>query len=463
MDQLISIALLRPNKTVERELQLVFTGDRYKVKIFDTIEQIRQAQEIFAQEFSCYVIPLSNTGRNSLTEHVINRLKKEANEIPIVCLFWPETETILSQVFEAGITLAFAAPHKPELIYKQIEACIKERIRLQSHDSSASADFEREQLLCQIIDAQQEAILVIDDHSQELIRNRQAERLWQLFDSSEQSRFEQLLQQLLLKHIHYVQSGSGPTNISRTMRFTTNDGSTLQYSVDFQRLHGSNELKDGWIINVSDQQDIRFAGHLIGQAQRSFALNFLLLAAVNNLLEGQNAKAEQAPLERVEEILSSEENHSSLQATLFSLIEILDCIWPAGTQVRVDIDMEIEINLSRSTLTRLLGQLLLHAVIQAGIEGETEISSETSQRSQYQTIIITARSAISSNSLFAAPLTQAIQSSLSGEGNNEVLALDDTGSLMSLQKQLRKVGGTLDWKDVSSHEQEFILTLPCFN
>lgn len=460
VQQVLSIALLSIDPTVINELKCSFDPSFCQTQFFDSVEELLTSQEHDTGAFDCCVFGLSEPGQALSRYDDIKLLNEKRDGTLVVCLLWPETEHLLSELYDLGVNLIFLAPHKPELIQGRILAAKQQFLRTHLASSPEDLRMKRESMLCQVIDAQQEALFVINELNQELIRNYKAEKLLQSFNTDEQLRFGKLLRKLCYDYSQQPLASEPSCQRHQVVSFSTTDGLSLTYKASISELAGDDQISSGWIISISDQEDLRFVGYLISQAQRSFALNFLLVAGISDLLENKPGYAGEAPLKLLEDLLEEQQPYCSLQATLFSLIEVLDCIWPTGTQLRINIDQDITIALSSSALTRLLGQLLLHAVIQAGIDGETEIDGEANKGSQHQTLVITAKSALVPKNVFSAPLTDAVKSSLSGQGGNDALHLENTGSLITLQKQLRKSGGRLDWKDCSDHEQQFILMLP---
>lgn len=402
-------------------------------------------------------------GRSGINETLQIRSIEAYREIKIIAFLTLHDKISLHSFFSAGADVVMHAPLDSDLITLQIHALA----RLYEEHRTVALRAKRDQQITsstmRFLDTTRDGVVIVDDNAKLIIANRAAERILALDEENYHESFKKIapqIIQLLEQHIEREneENSLGELLSSVDMTIRKNDGRTSPLLLRIISLIGSEGARVGFAIGIGDLSIPRqIAAKLLNQEQLR-TVSLTLAAGALTLLRSPSLGVPGSPLKLLEQKFAQEPARILLSHVITPLMELVDIVIPAASEIRVSFKEDCEVMAARSDVFQLIGALLFFAVERTGPGGETFLDTKLSTDGEQVSLIFSY-----SATELVEPITGDYFMALAQGDHGRFLNKDDTSihTLKYAQQIAQKLGISIEAKSRSRWEGKIRVILPC--
>lgn len=380
----LTIASFRAEENEEEELSRLLSRYPCRRIVVSTPAEILEQLPVLEQGVDAAVIPHRLiSGGSALSTCLQLKAIPELAGIPTLALSNSKDKAVVEALYGAGADMLMFQPLDPNYLHYQLEALSR---RKRSYDEELRRSRESRGLTHSTIyalNSTREGMLITNAECEAIFLNKAASMLLGLDKLKEDQnadavidQFEPTIREFRLRNRAAQTTGPEAPRAYAELSITRLDGRSFKAAVRVVELHGEVGECTGYAVSLSDLSELQLLANSMLQAERTRSICLMLAAGCKTLSGSEPLGTPTAPFSYLQNKLDAEPQQCDLNATLTTLLEIIDPVISPNVSIKIDIPNELLIAVRRSELLTLAGHLILHAIEFAGFSGETEISAE---------------------------------------------------------------------------------------
>lgn len=386
-----------------------------------SITDVKDALELSDSGFPLDVIvlpPRLKSGKSLMTTCLQLKSENALALTPVVALLSSRDKAVLESLFGAGADCCFQAPYEPDLVHLQISAFARQRQLLDDQLERSQYATVFKGPAATLLNEIPHAIIFFSIEGEVTFANRLACQLAGAAENTDPSQLNFLWSDfssfiLAQKEAPVVTAGSQRLWERRAHTISHRSSSRIEVVSDaFRIMKGKKQI--GYLVNFSLASDIARINFSLSSLLHIPPLAFQGFAGCLLMLRKAFPSLPIKMHQRVKEMLRDNEQPAApVGAIAQAVLETLDLVLTTSAEVKVNLRADKEVRIRFGDLFQLLSLITFHAVLMAGPQGETTITSELSDDEHFLIVVVGAefQEAFSSHPALA-PFLRAMQGHL---------------------------------------------------